>query len=84
MTPLGKVPVAIQLGNAVYKDDLHIYPGVSGALISWKAAKGLGILHPQYPYPGNWPGKQEQQSESAHIQTVTTVNIKYPTAEDLL
>ena len=52
--PLGKVPVTIQLGKAIYKDDLHIYPGVSGALISWKAAKGLGILHPQYPYPGQW------------------------------
>ena len=28
MTPLGRVPVTIQLGKAVYEDDLHIYPGV--------------------------------------------------------
>ena len=27
------------------------FPGVSGALISWKAAKEMGILPPQYPYP---------------------------------
>ena len=55
--PLGKVPVTIQLGKAIYKDDLHIYPG---ALISWKAAKGLGILHPQYPYPDQWSDKEEK------------------------
>ena len=40
MTPLGRVPVTIQLCKAVYEDDLHIYPGVSGALISSKVAKG--------------------------------------------
>ena len=44
MTPLGRLPVTITLGTKTYQDDLHIYPGVSGALISWKAAKGLGII----------------------------------------
>ena len=32
-------------------DELCIYPGVTGALIFWKAAKGLGILLPSYPQP---------------------------------
>ena len=50
MTSLGKVPITIKLGEASYHDDLHIYPGVSGALISWKAAKHLGILPASYPY----------------------------------
>ena len=35
MTPLGKLPVTIQLEGRIYTDDFHIYPGVSGALISW-------------------------------------------------
>ena len=34
-----------------YRDDIHVFPGVSGALISWKDAKELGILLPQYPHP---------------------------------
>ena len=51
MVPLGKIPITIQLGTLKYKDELHIYPGVTGALISWKAAKGLGILPPYYPQP---------------------------------
>ena len=33
------MPVTIKLGKQTYQDDLHIYPGVSGALISWKAAE---------------------------------------------
>jgi len=51
MKPLGKVPVTIRLEGRQYKDDLHIYSGVSGALISWKAAKELGILPAHYPNP---------------------------------
>ena len=39
MIPLGKVPVTIKLGKQTYQDGLHIYPGVPGALISWKAAR---------------------------------------------
>ena len=51
MTPMGKIPVTIQLEGRSYRDDLHIYPGVTGALISWRAAKELGILPAHYPYP---------------------------------
>ena len=51
MTPLGKLPVTISLGTAVYTDELHIYPQVCGALLSWKAAKGLNILPANYPNP---------------------------------
>ena len=51
MTPIGKVPIRIQLEGRSYDDDLHIHPGVTGALISWKAAKGLGILPAHYPQP---------------------------------
>ena len=49
MTPLGRVPITIKLGRQTCRDNLHIYPGVSGALISWKVAKNLGILLESYP-----------------------------------
>ena len=62
MVPIGKLPVTIKLGKTVYKDDLHIYPGVTGALISWKAGKGLHILPESYPYPGNWPARDMQST----------------------
>ena len=44
MAALGKIPITTQQGTARYKDELHIYPGVSSALILWKAAKGLAIM----------------------------------------
>ena len=49
MKPLGKIPVTISLQGRAYRDNIHIFPGVSGAIISWKAAKELSILLPQYP-----------------------------------
>ena len=82
MTPLGRIPVTIQLGEAVNKDNLHIYLGVSGALISWKAAKGLSILHPHYPHPITEPCKRKQLNAS--IQTATAGSREDPTAEDLV
>ena len=49
--PLGKIPVHLQLGCHEYDDELHIYLNISGALLSWKACKGLGILPDHYPEP---------------------------------
>ena len=51
MTPWGWIPVTIQLQDQQYKDDILIYPGILGALNSWKAAKGLGILLLHYLCP---------------------------------
>jgi len=51
MHPLGKLPVSLKLGNKGFADELHIYPDVSGILISWKACKSLGILPDCYPHP---------------------------------
>ena len=34
MKPLGKIPVTICLEGRAYRDDIHVFPGVSGALIS--------------------------------------------------
>ena len=53
MTPLGRIPIAIHIQGKQYTDDLHIIPGVKGAVISWQAAKSLGILPVHYPNPIN-------------------------------
>jgi len=54
MTPWGKMQVTLKLGQQTCKEDIYIYPGVSGTIISWKAAKVLGIFAWHYPYPPNW------------------------------
>ena len=51
MQPIGKLPVTFTLGSTMYTDTLHIYPDVTGVLLSWKAAKGLHILPECYPTP---------------------------------
>ena len=55
MRPIRKLLVTFQLGTTKHKDELHIYPEVTGVLLSWKADKGLKILHvPEcYPHPIN-------------------------------
>ena len=51
MEPIGKISLTFQLGNKQHTDEVHIYPNVFGLLISWKAAKNLGILPECYPQP---------------------------------
>ena len=51
MTPIGKLPVQIKIGNSTRKDELHIYPNVTGTLVSWKTYMALSILPPSYPQP---------------------------------
>ncbi len=51
MIPIGKLPITLSLGTHAYTDDFHIYPKVTGTLLSWKAAKGLTILPEHYPNP---------------------------------
>ena len=51
MSPIGKLPVTLSLGTHVHTDDFHIYPNVTGTLLSWKAAKGLTVLPEHYPNP---------------------------------
>lgn len=51
MQPLGKLPVTFQLQGWSHSEDMHIYPEISGVIMSWKAAKGLRILPIHYPDP---------------------------------
>ena len=51
MHPVGRLPVCFKIGNKEHLDDLHIYPNVTGTLMSWKTCKELGILPNCYPNP---------------------------------
>ena len=74
MTPIGKLLVRIQLEGRSYNDDLHIYPGVTGALISWKAAKELGILPTYYPQPEQRQGTSTSQPRLQTTSSQTTTH----------
>ena len=81
MTPVGKIPVTIQLKDRQYKDDIHTCLGISGALILWKAAKELRILPPYYPYP------QVSSNEGTQPEIKTTMignNIQIATEEQIM
>ena len=63
MTPIGKLPVQIKIGNHIHKDELHIYPDIKGILISWKSCMALTILPPSCHHP-TW--NQSVFKESPH------------------
>ena len=59
MQPIGKLPITFALGTKTYTDEFHIYPEVTGVLLSRKAAKGLNILpdyyhHTEIAHPHRW------------------------------
>ena len=82
MTPIKKLPVRIQLEGRSYSDGLHIYPGVTGTIISWKAAKELGILLTHYPQPKRRQGTNTTQSTIQTTNSQTTTH--YRIAEELM
>ena len=51
MQPLRKLPINITLNNCQLNEEFHIYPQVSGVLLSWQVAKRLHILPAHYPKP---------------------------------
>jgi len=51
MEPIGKFPITFNRQGCQNTKDVHIYPHVSGVIISWKAAKGFCTLPSQYPWP---------------------------------
>ena len=52
MHPVGRLPclpVCFKIGDKQHFDDLHIYPNVTGTLMSWKTCRELRILPDCYP-----------------------------------
>ena len=75
MHPVGRLPITLRLGPLTHNEDLHIYPEVTGVLLSWKAAKGLGILPRSYPpHPSN----------ITEVNAITTANQTPTTSEELI
>ena len=75
--PIGKIPkVTFCLQGRKVKKDVHIYPSISGAIISWDTAQTLGILPSCYPKP---------HENSTVCQTrLSTPQGRTPTAEELM
>ena len=74
MHPVGRLPITLRLGPLTHNEDLHVYPEVTGVLLSWKAAKGLGILRSSYPHPSN----------ITEVNAITTTNRTPTTSEELI
>jgi hypothetical protein len=66
MKSMGRLPVNLTLEGTTYTEDFHIYPEVTCAILSWKAARGLHILPRVYPRP-SVPDTINVQSISSHV-----------------
>ena len=83
MTPIGRIPIVIHLQGKQYTDDLHIMPGIKGAVISWQAAKSLGILLMQYPNPiSNEPAITRIDASKGGIPTAQEIIDEFPSVFD--
>ena len=56
MHPVGRLPVCFKIGNKEQLDDLHIYPNVTGTLMSWKTCilrnlESYQTAIPTQPFP---------------------------------
>ena len=81
MHPIGRLPVTFNLENRTYQADLHIFTGVNGIIMSWKACKALRILPPCYP---QLP-PQTQPSVKAlppHSNTTSLVDQQIPITQE--
>ena len=86
MWSIGKIAVTFQLGKKTYTDDLHIYPEVTGVLLSWRAAKGLSILTECYPRPIGTTLVNKEHSPTTRVNTLEASPLVSPTAtsEDIM
>ncbi len=81
--PVGRLPVVLTLGDLQYNDEFHIYPDVTGTVLSWKTARDLNILPACYPYPPQQapvpPTKVSQQvMELSRPATNHDIRTDYP------
>ena len=86
---MGKLPITFHLQGRQHKEDMHIYPDVSGVIMSWKAAKSLSILPSHYPQPTpifTTPATLTSDVKVVNASTDTseecTLISKYPTVFD--
>ena len=83
LSPIGSLKAVISVGNRSVEDHFHIYKSVSGVILSWRAAKSLGILPPTYPEPlPEMPGSSAILS--AHLPPQSCDRPPTVTKEDLM
>ena len=82
MNPIGKLPVTLSLGTQAYTDDIHIYPNVTGTLLSWKAAKRLFILPENYPNPSTTAASCLAITNTHHAPSLLDVKQEFPSVFD--
>lgn len=73
MKPYGSLAITFSTGVSSSKEVVHVYPGIRGALLSWKAAVRLGFL------PANYPQLQRQPAQLRKVSYSNGV-----TREDLI
>ena len=83
LQPIGKIPkVTFTLQDRKAKKDVHIYPSVSGVILSWDTAQTLGILPTCYPRPPENGHIYRTQIPSPHNPTTEEVMAEFPTVFD--
>ena len=84
MRPAGKLPgVMFQIDGRSSTEDVHIYPSVSGVLISWTAARKLNILPECYPKTiTSVKNLQSQKTPSGTQVTAEQIMAEFPTVFD--
>ena len=77
MQSLGKMLIKFSLEGKEHSEDMHIYPNVSGIIISWRAAKALGILPEHYskPIPLAMMPRAKKPTNKASIITTTSADV---------
>ena len=83
MHPIGQLPISFNLEHKTYQTDLHIFNGVNGIIMSWKACKALGILPPCYPQP---PSQTQPNIKALPPQPHTTAQVdqRIPITRELM
>ena len=83
---IGKMCVQFQLAGKEHKEDVHIFPNLNRIIMSWKAAKALGILSQHYPLP---PPTNDSLEPNIKVTTSThtppsmdDLKLEFPTVFD--
>ena len=76
----------MNISKKTYTYDLHIYPEVTGTLLSWREAKGLSILPECYPRPISTTLVSKEHSPTTKVNTLEASLLVslMPTSKDIM
>ena len=76
---VGFLRAKVQLGHRSTDVKFHIYKGICGAVLSWKAAQALGILPQDYPKQQDYFLKDDHPAPVSGSKARNTSGRVYPT-----